>query len=333
MDVVEFRPEPEELAYTFGGVDPVRSVRPGDVLKLWSQDAFNGRLRSSEDRVSERVDPRFVNPQTGPFHVEGARPGDTLVLHLVDLTPARSYGVSTTVPLFGGLTTTDRTAMLHPPLPEATWIYEVDAQKGTVRFEARRGGMEVTLPLAPMLGTIGVAPGGGEARSSLVPDAHGGNLDSPEVRAGTTLYLGVNVDGARFSLGDGHYRQGEGEACGTAVEGPMDSTVLVELIEGGAPPWPRLETDDDLLSFGSARPLEDAWRIAQLDLTRWVQQLSGLDELDAYQLLSQSVRAPLANVVDPNYTATVKVAKRFVPGPDPFDGLHADLRRRARQLT
>ena len=333
VDIVEFHPTADQLAYTFGGVEPVMGIRPGTALHLWSEDAFNGVLRTADDRFSERVDLRFVNPQTGPFHVEGAEPGDALALHLVDLQPARDTGVSTTVPLFGGLTATDRTALLHPPLPERTWVYPVDRARGTVGFVPHGDGPGVELPLDPMLGTIGVAPAGGEARSSLVPDRYGGNLDSPQVRAGATVYLGVNVPGARFSLGDGHYRQGEGEACGTGVEGAMHSTVIVELVKGGAPPWPRVETDDHLVSLGSSRPLEDAWRIAQLDLLRWVQQLVGFDELDAYQLLSQTVEAPLANVVDANYTAAVKVAKRFVPGAAAFDGLHADLRERARALS
>lgn len=332
-DVLEFRPDRDQLAYTFGGVAPIATIRPGDALKLWSQDAFNGALTSSEHRFSDHVDLRFVNPQTGPFHVEGAEPGDALAIHLVDLQPAGDTGVATTVPLFGGLTATDRTAMLHPPLEERTWIYTVDRERGTIGFVPHGDGPSVQLPIDPMLGTIGVAPAGGEARSSLVPDRHGGNLDSPRLRAGATLYLGVNVPGALFSLGDGHFRQGAGEACGTGVEGAMDSTVIVELIKGGAPPWPRVETDDQLCSLGSARPLEDAWRIAQLDLTRWAQQLVGWDELDAYQLLSQAVEASPANVVDANYTTEVAVDKQLLPGASVFDGLHDDLRARAAALS
>src|SRR5690606_3513015 len=130
--------------------------------------AYAGRLRSSSDLPSRCVDMNTVNPQTGPFYVEGARPGDTLVLHIVDLQPARDWGVSTTVPLFGGLTATDRTAMLHDPLPELTWIYHVDHDK--LVFEAQRSEFRVDLPLAPMLGTVGVAPGAREVRTSLVPE-------------------------------------------------------------------------------------------------------------------------------------------------------------------
>ena len=103
-----------------------------------------------------------------------------------------------------------------------------------VAFAARHSDHRIELPVEPMLGTVGVAPAGHEVRSSLVPDRFGGNMDTPQMRAGATVFLGVNVEGALFSIGDGHYRQGEGEACGTAVEGAMTSTLIVELVKGVA---------------------------------------------------------------------------------------------------
>jgi len=326
MEVVEFRPEREQYAYTFGGVAPVRKVLPGTLLQLWTDDAFGGRIRRTTDMPSTALTMPFVNPQTGPFYVEGAQPGDTLALHFVDLTPARDFGASCTIPLFGGLTSTDRTATLQDPLPERTWIYEVDRQRGTVAFQAQASELRVDLPMDPMLGTVGVAPAAGEVRSSLVPDTFGGNMDTPEMRAGATCYLGVNVEGALFSVGDGHYRQGEGEACGTAVEGAMHVTLIVDLIKGGAPAWPRIETDRHLAVVGSSRPLEDAWRVSQVGMVGWLADLYGLDKLDAYQLLSQISEAPLANVVDANYSAVAKVAKALLPGAAAYGGVHQHLR-------
>jgi acetamidase/formamidase len=332
LEVVEFRPEPSQYAYTFGGAAPVREVEPGSVMRLWCDDAFGGALRAVADLASANLRPGFLNPQTGPFAVRGAEPGDTLVLHLVDLTPARDWGASTLVPFFGGLTGTDRTALLAEPLEERTWIYEVDRAKSTVTFAAQRSDLTLDLPLAPMLGTVGVAPALREVRSSLTPDAFGGNMDTPEMRVGATCYLPVNEPGAIFSVGDGHYRQGEGEACGTAVEGAMDVTLTVDLIKAAAAPaptWPRLENDDEILVVGSSRPLEDAWRISQVEMIAWLGELLGLERLDAYQLLTQVSRTPLANVVDTNYSAVTTVSKTLVPGLRPYDGLHADLRARA----
>lgn len=329
MEIVEYRPSRDQLVYTFGGAPPAMTVQPGTVLKLWSEDAFNHALTSVDDLSSVKVDLRFVNPQTGPFFVEGAEPGDTLVLHIVDLTPARNWGASATIPFFGGLTSTDRTALLQEPLPDTTWIYHLDSERRTVGFESRFGDFQVQLPLEPMLGTVGVAPPGAEVRSSLVPERFGGNMDSPEVRAGSTIYLGVNVEGALFSIGDGHYRQGEGEACGTAVEGAMNSTIIVELIKGGAPAWPRIETDSHWMAVGSSRPMEDSWRIGQVEMVRWFVELFGLHAMDAYQLLTQTAQAPIANAVDANYSVVVKAAKSLFPKASAYDGVHTDLRNRS----
>ncbi len=327
QNVITYRPEARDYAWTFGGVDPVMKVQPGDVLEVFTEDCFAGKVQGVEDLPSQLI--TAFNPQTGPFYVEGAEPGDTLALHLVSLEPARDWAVSTTFPLFGALTSTTRTVTLQDPLDEVVWVYELDRERRTVGFQARRGDLSVDLPLEPMHGTVGVAPAGGEARSSLVPDAHGGNMDTPEMRAGTTCYLGVNVEGALFSLGDGHYRQGEGETCGVAVEGAMDTVLIVELIKGVLTPWPRLEDDTYIMSTGSARPLEDAFRIAHGDLVHWLAGEFGLDRLDAYQLVSQISESPVANVCDPNYTFVAKAPKRFLPSPEVYGSARARLREMA----
>jgi acetamidase/formamidase len=152
------------------------------------------------------------------------------------------------------------------------------------------------------------------------------------MRAGSTVYLGVNVEGAMFSVGDGHYRQGEGEACGTAVEGAMTTTLIVDLVKGGAPGWPRIEDDGHWMTVGSSRPMEDSWRIANGELVHWVAQLYDLHVMDAYQLCSQVAQVPVANVVDANYSVVTKVAKAVLPPATAVNGMHADLRARARSL-
>ncbi len=332
MHEVVFSPERSEYTYTFGGAKPIRNVKPGSVMRLWSEDAFNFALTSVDDLPSQKIDIRYVNPQTGPFYVEGAEPGDTLALHIVDLEPARDFGASSTIPFFGGLSATDRTAMLHDSLPEATWIYHVDRAKNQVGFQSRFGNQEFALPIETMLGTVGVAPPAGEVRTSLVPERFGGNMDTPEMKVGTTVYLGVNVEGAMFSIGDGHYRQGEGESCGTAVEGAMNSVILVELIKGGAPLWPRLENDDYWMVVGSSRPMEDAWRIAQTEMIHWLGDILGLHYMDAYQLVTQVSLSPIANCVDTNYSVVTKIPKAILPTSLAFDGMHDRLRELAKTV-
>jgi acetamidase/formamidase len=326
VEVVTYRPEPSEFAWTFGGVKPIRSVKPGTVMELWTEDAFGGKVRSPDDLVSNVVEFPFVNPQTGPFFVEGAEPGDTLALHFVSIEPSRDWAASSTIPLFGSLTSTHATATLQDALEERVWMYEVDAKRRTVTYRAAFGDHSVELPLDPMHGTVGVAPASFEAKSSLVPDYYGGNMDTPEMRAGTTCYLGVNVEGALFSIGDGHCRQGEGETCGVAVEAAMDTVLIVDLVKGAATPWPRLENDTHVISTGSARPLEDAFRISQVDLVQWLEAQFGMHKLDGYQLLTQAVETPVANVVDPNYTIVSKLKKEYLPEATVYGGIHQRLK-------
>jgi acetamidase/formamidase len=319
MSVVAHRPDPSEFAWTFGGVPPVRKVRPGDVLELWTEDAFGGRVRGPDDVASKVLRFPFVNPQTGPFHVEGAEPGDTLAVHFVSIEPSRDWAASTTVPLFGALTSTTHTPTLQPPLPEVVWIYEVDPKQRTVTYHATRGDWIVELPLEPMHGTVGVAPAAFEVRSSLVPAEHGGNLDTPEMRAGTTCYLGVNVEGAMFSIGDGHFRQGEGELCGVAVEAAMDTVVVVDLIRAGRAPGPAWRTTTT--SVGGLGPSPGGRLPHRPDRpVRLARRGAWPGPLDAYQLLTQVSECPVANVVDPNYTFVCKVAKRYLPRGEAYGG-------------
>jgi acetamidase/formamidase len=125
-----------------------------------------------------------------------------------------------------------------------------------------------------------------------------------------------------FSIGDGHCRQGEGESCGVAVEAAMDTVLIVDLVKGTPTPWPRLESDQHLMSTGSARPLEDAFRISQVDLVQWLGAEHELDQLDAYQLLTLVSETPLANVVDPNYTVVSKIRKGYLPERPAYGGTH-----------
>lgn len=329
LEVRKLDPIPEQYAYAFGGREPLLTVKPGMIVELTTEDAFAGNVRGVGDLPSQVCTFPFLNPVTGPIAVEGAEPGDTLAVHFVEILPARDWAVSSTFPLFGALTTTTHTAMLHQPLEERVWVYDIDVAAGTCRFNARNSDFTVELPLDPMHGTVGVAPAANEVVMSITPAAHGGNMDTPEMRAGTTAYFGVNVEGGMLSIGDGHARQGEGEVCGTALEAAMNTVVVVDLIKGQAPPSPRIESDDFLMTTGSARPLEDAFRMSQHDLVGWTGVLLGLDELDAYQLVSQVGLAPAGNVVDTNYTMVGKLPKSVLGGAQAFDGMHQRLRAAA----
>ncbi|HZR22050.1 MAG TPA: acetamidase/formamidase family protein [Vicinamibacterales bacterium] len=191
--------------------------------------------------------------------------------------------------------------------------HDLNAARTTARSSSRDGRHTWTVPLAPFLGCMGVAPAGGEVRSTIVPGTFGGNMDCPEVRAGNTVFLGVNVPGGLVSFGDGHYAMGDGEIMGAAIEGAMNVEIFVELHKRQATPIPRIENDGEVMFVGSGRPLEDAARVAFKAAVQWVRERSGMTELDAYQCVSQLARAPIIQLVDPEYTVLVKIDKRQIP--------------------
>src|SRR5690625_5471003 len=137
-------------------------------------------------------------------------------------------------------------------------------------------------------------------------------MDCLEMRPQTTAYYRGNVPGALFSLGDGNARQGEGESCGVAVETAMNTVFILEVIKGGGPAWPRIESDEYLMTTGSVKPLEDAFRIANVEMVNWISELLEISTMDAYQLVSQTNLSPVANVVDTVYTMVCKVPKKVL---------------------
>jgi acetamidase/formamidase len=307
-------PKHEELVYTFGGAAPRQRIKPGTRIVTWTEDCFDGAVKTAADLPSKVMAAGHDNPQTGPFYVEGAEPGDTLAIHILKLEPARTYAVSSFGPGFGALVGNDQTAMLGADFPETTWRYDVDAQRNVARSTSRDGKHSWEVPLAPFFGCLGVAPAGGEVRTTIVPGNFGGNMDCPEVRAGNTVFLGVNVPGALVSFGDGHYAMGDGEIMGAAIEGALNVEVYVELIKKTATPIPRIENAEEIMFVGSGRPLEDAARVAFKAMIGWVRDRSGMSVMDAYQFVSQNAKAPVIQLVDPEYTMLVKLDKARVPG-------------------
>lgn len=143
-------------------------------------------------------------------------------------------------------------------------------------------------------------------------------MDVADVRPGNTVRLPVSVEGAYFYTGDAHAAQGDGELCGVACE--VTARVRLRLtVEKECPvAWPRIESDDELMTVGSARPLEDAARIAWVELIAWLVTDYGFERLEAYQLLTHAGRLRVGNMVDPQYSVVAKIERRFLP--DRVDG-------------
>lgn len=294
--------------YVYGPfVTPTLTVDPGAVVSAETHDAFEGKIQHETDKPSEILNFPYLNPQNGPIYVNGAMKGDALAVYIESIVPRgpQPRGTTVVMPGFGGLVSTDHTAMLHTPLPEVVKKLHITLEEGT------KWNDKITLPYEPFIGTIGTSPEI-EAISSLQPDYYGGNMDLPDVGVGAVVYLPVNTEGALLYLGDCHAAQGDGELCGVAIEHPTVTTVRIDLIKNWTIKWPRLETADFIMSIGSARPLEDAARVAYRDLIRWMAADYGFTEMDAYMLLTQAGRVRLGNMVDPKYTMGASIKKTYL---------------------
>jgi amidase len=293
--------------YTIGPYStPVLSVKPGDRIRIETRDAFEGAIRNESDKPTERLRMPFVNPQNGPIMIEGAEPGDAIAVHIETMLPRgeNPCGTCCMIPYFGALSGTALTATLHDPLPELTRKIHVDQRQ--VRWSER-----VILPYSPHIGTLSTSPEI-DSINSLTPDNHGGNMDLPDMGPGSITYLPVRTAGARLFIGDAHACQGDGEVCGTAVEYPSTTTIRVDLIKAWSLEWPRLEREDFIMAIGSARPLEDATRIAYRELVFWMEAEYGFDRWDAYMMLSQCGKVRLGNFVDPKYTVGAGILKKYL---------------------
>src|SRR5579872_1937616 len=299
--------QPGPYHYVFSPYpEPIASVEPGETVAVFTEDAFEGRIADERDLPS-RVLGSYLNPQTGPIYVNGAEPGDTLAVRIEEIAPTRDWAVSAFVPYFGGLTATRATRLLHDPLPERLYFYEL-------RDGVFRHGERLAVPWRPFLGTIGTAPEL-EAISALTPHSHGGNMDCRDTCPGNTVHLPVRVPGALFYTGDAHGNQGDGELCGVALEISARSVLRFELIKGRAISWPRIESPTKLMAVGSARPMEDAARIAYAELVEWLAADHGYERLDAYQLLTQLGELYVGNMVDTNYSLVAGIRKEHLTAP------------------
>jgi amidase len=300
---------PSDYSYVFNPYrEPIAQVSPGERVTIHTDDAFESRITKREDLPSRALaSAKFLNPQTGPIYVEGAEPGDTLAVRIENIEPTRDFAVSVLIPYFGGLTSTIFTRTLQEPLPERVWIWDlVDGGHKLVNEE-----LGVKLPWEPFLGTLAVAPDL-EAITALAPGPFGGNMDVPDVKPGNTVYLPVWNSGALVYTGDCHARQGQGELCGVAMEITSKVTLVFEVIKGRAIEWPRIESDEAIMVVGSARPMEDAARIANTELILWLEHEYGYDRWDAYQLLTQAGGLYVGNMVDTTYSLVAFVDKKHL---------------------
>ena len=310
---LQSQPQPAPITYepvagvqTFAVRDPVLRLKPGAVVQT--------RTFSKPGDYYERAGGAWPG-EVGPFYIEGATADDTLVVRILRLRPNRDTAVSAVNPAgISAVAGDSRTRMLNEPLPARRFVWRLDRTRSMGTLDLPNSSSKsIDIPLRPMLGRLAVAPAGEEAWGGLWPGNFGGNMDVADAREGSTVYLPIFHDGALFYFGDGHALQGDGEIVGSGLETTMDVTFQFEVIKGRRIRWPRMEDADDIMVAGSARPLVDAFRIAQVELIDWLVEDYGFERLDAYQVVSQGGHTRVANVVDPNYTVVAKFPKRLLP--------------------
>jgi amidase len=295
--------KPSQGYQTYAVREPVLRVNPGDRLET-------NTLYSDFFTAKDGPWPG----EAGPIYVNGATPEDTLVIKILKIRPNIPTGRSGTGTAYGSLTATDLTPMLNAPVPEKTSIWRIDAKRMTAALDLPGSRMKtIEVKLKPMLGRLATAPPGDQAIPAGVPFNFGGNLDAPDVCEGTTVYLPIFHEGAYLYYGDVHALQGDGEIIGMGIETSAEVTLEIGLIKGKKIAWPRLEDDEFIMVAGSVRPLIDAFRIAHVEMVKWLEAEYGFECWEALEVLSQVGSARVANVVDPNFTVVARFPKKYLP--------------------
>lgn len=268
---------------------PALTIKPGQTIIVETEDALNGRVRKPEDTQPEAM-ARFHaereagtiggNPATGPVHVEGAEPGDALLVTVED------------IQLNGPGVTRFRT--VWSPLG---YLFEHDRvqltsiEDGYVRFNDR-----IRFPINPHIGVLAAAPAIG-APTTGETGQHGGNMDCPDLGVGATAYLPVAVPGAYLYVGDVHAAMADAEICDTGIEIQATVTLRVELQKGRPKgmSWPRVVTEDAIITVVAGKPLDASLQTAFKEMILWMEADYGWDRGEAYLLLSQVAHGRLCN--------------------------------------
>ena len=291
-------------------LEPALVVDPGTTIELEVRDSSGGQLDpSSPPEALESLDMARVNPTTGPVRVDGAQAGDALVVKVEHLEPTGGWGWTGVIPGFGLLADDFEAPALHH--------WELDGRAPAAFGDVAR------VPQRPFPGTIGLAPAAPGPHPVIPPRRVGGNLDTRDLTAGTTLRLPVEVEGALFSLGDTHAAQGDGEVCGTAIETPMTAVVTLDVEAGAAPAFPTFETvaphrgpevnDGVLATTGIGPDLMGAARDATRGMIELLQQRTGVTAAQAYILSSVAADLRISEIVDaPNWVVTCALPKAIL---------------------
>lgn len=297
--------EPKEFHRVFSdAIPPVLRIFPHDTVRTWTVDA--GGVDSKGVRRS-----RGGNPETGPFYVEGAFPGDTLVVRLTKVRLNRNSARSGNRITWSALRPGYIQGTKYEDNFNSNWLLDRVNAIGRLSNPSEHL-KNYTVKLQPMIGCIAVAPDDHQSFSTGYPGSFGGNMDYSQIREGTTVYLPISVPGALLFIGDGHAAEGDGELTGDALETSMDVEFTVDLIKGFATGGPRFENDEYLMSSGIGNSLSDALQLATTQLVNWLQRDYKLKPNEAAIVLGSAMRYDIAEIVDPLVHIVAKIRKDAV---------------------
>lgn len=296
---------PARFHHAFGVISPpALRIFSGDTVTTETIDA-SGRDSIAQQRALGG------NPLTGPFWIEGSMPGDVVVVHLLRVRTNRTIAFSGAA-LFP-VSTTPAYFRQRGASEDGGSVWTIDAAAQTVRpnnpTEALR---TYSVPLRPMLGCIGVAPGlvgHFEAVSSRLPGSHGGNLDYNRVVEGTSISFQVSQPGTFLFLGDGHAAQGDGELLGAGLETSLTVEFSIELVRDKDIGFPRVEDATHLMSIGVGGSLDRAFQVATTHLARWIEADYKLSRRDVALVLGTSIQYDVAEVVNGDFNVVAKLPK------------------------
>ncbi|MFC7062034.1 acetamidase/formamidase family protein [Halobacillus seohaensis] len=269
---------------------PSLRVSTGESIKIETSDCFNDQIKS-EDTPFNRVDWERINPATGPIYIENAQPGDILKVNIEHI-ELGDLGVMATGPNLG--------VMGHR-------INEFQVKMVEIKDNQAVFNDQVSLPVHPMIGVIGVAPEKG-AVSCGTPGAHGGNMDTKLVTTGASLYFPVFHEGGLFALGDLHAAMGDGEVGVTGIEIPAEVTVSFDIIKGQKIQYPFLENDEGIASLVSKETLDEAADFSVEHMIDILMPQTDLSLAEFTMLMSAAGEVQVSQIVDP-----LKTARFFVP--------------------
>jgi len=301
--------EPKEFHRVFSStIAPVLHIWPGDTVRTQTVDAAGVDAKGKTRSLGG-------NPQTGPFYVEGAMPGDMLAVHVKKLRLNRPTAISDDGFVDRALTTDYASEHTDNKFNDVVW--NLDLATGLARpAKPTEHLKDLAVPVKPMLGCVGVAPGfGGAAVRTGDSGRFGGNMDFNEIVEGATVYLPVSQPGALLYVGDGHALQGDGELNGNALETSLDVEFSVELVREKRIPGPRVENEQYLMAMGLAGSLDEAFRDATSGLASWLEQEYGLTGPEAAVLLGATVEYKISEVADRNAGVVAKINRKFLPPP------------------